>query len=162
MTTGIRWLIRRDMPEVMAIEKASYGRPWTEDEFVHCLRQRNCIGMVLEHDDAIIGFMVYELHKNNINVINLAVKPEFRRQGFGKMMIDKLIGKLSSVRRTSIVFVVRDTNLDAQLFLRSSGFIATSVFRQYYRVEDETDFDDAYIMKYVLSDVMADDFDYSR
>lgn len=42
----IRWLIRRDMPEVMEIEKRSYEFPWTEEEFLTCLRQRNCIGTV--------------------------------------------------------------------------------------------------------------------
>ena len=40
----IRWLIRRDMPEVMEIENRSFEFPWVEDEFLACLRQRNCIG----------------------------------------------------------------------------------------------------------------------
>lgn len=157
MTTGIRWMIRRDTPEVMAIERASFEHSWAEEDLIRCLRQRNCIGMVLEHDESIVGFMIYELHKNTINVINFAVKPEFRRQGFGKMMIDKLISKLSAIRRTSIVFEVRDTLLDAQLFLRSCGFVATSVSRQHYLHQDETDFSDAYIMKYIIKDDLVPD-----
>ena len=42
--THIRWMIRRDMPEVLAIEAASFEFPWLEDDFIRCLRQRNCIG----------------------------------------------------------------------------------------------------------------------
>src|SRR5690348_2779098 len=42
----IRWMIRRDMPEVMRTERASFEYSWTEDDFLRCLRQRNCIGMV--------------------------------------------------------------------------------------------------------------------
>ncbi len=57
-------MIRRDMPEVMRTERASFEYSWTEDDFLRCLRQRNCIGMVAEHGDSIIGFMIYELHKN--------------------------------------------------------------------------------------------------
>ena len=42
--TQIRWLIRRDMDEVLSIEQGSFEYPWTEEEFLCCLRQRNCIG----------------------------------------------------------------------------------------------------------------------
>ena len=53
-------MIRRDMPEVLAIEGESFEFPWLEDDFIHCLRQRNCIGMVAEHEDRVVGFMIYE------------------------------------------------------------------------------------------------------
>ncbi len=62
----IRWMIRRDMPEILGIEDRSFEFPWLEEDFIRCLRQRNCIGMVAEHDDRIVGFMIYELHKNRI------------------------------------------------------------------------------------------------
>jgi len=38
----IRWLIRRDMTEVLEIENASFEYTWNEEDFLHCLRQRNC------------------------------------------------------------------------------------------------------------------------
>ena len=57
----IRWLIRRDMDAVLEIESASFEFPWTEDEFINCLRQRDCIGMVAEYAEQVVGFMVYEL-----------------------------------------------------------------------------------------------------
>ncbi len=47
----IRWMIRRDMPEVLAIEATSFEFPWLDDDFVRTLRRRNCIGMVAEHED---------------------------------------------------------------------------------------------------------------
>ena len=59
----IRWMIRRDYAEVLAIEARGFEFPWCEDDFIRCLRQRNCIGMVAERDDRVAGFMVYELHK---------------------------------------------------------------------------------------------------
>ena len=72
----IRWMIRRDMPEVLAIEGESFEFPWLEDDFIRCLRQRNCIGMVAEHEDRVVGFMIYELHKTRIHVLNFAVADE--------------------------------------------------------------------------------------
>ena len=140
----IRWMIRRDMPSVLAIEESSFEFPWSEEEFIRCLRQRNCIGMVAERDDEVVGFMIYELHKNRLHLLNFAVDPELRRTEVGRSMIDKLVSKLSMDRRNRIVLEVRETNLDAQLFFRQLGFRAVSVLRDYY--EDTTE--DAYVMQY--------------
>lgn len=140
----IRWMIRRDMREVLLIEGNSFEFPWTEEDFIRCLRQRNCIGMVAEHGDRVIGFMIYELHKNRLHILNFAVADDHRRVGIGNQMLEKLIGKLSSQRRTRITLEVRETNLAAQLFFKDKGFLAVSVLRDYYDDSPE----DAYVMQY--------------
>ncbi len=140
----IRWMIRRDMPEVLAIERESFEFPWFEEDFIRCLRQRNCIGMVAEYEDRVVGFMIYELHKNRIHVLNFAAAPEYRRQGVGSQMAAKLIAKLSPQRRTRVTLEVRETNLAAQLFFRENGFRAVSVLRNFYADSPE----DAYMMQY--------------
>jgi ribosomal-protein-alanine N-acetyltransferase len=140
----VRWMIRRDMPETLAIEAASFEFPWLEDDFIRCLRQRNCIGMTAEHDEHVVGFMIYELNKNRIQLLNFAVLPEMRRQGIGTQIIRKLIGKISRQNRTRILLELRETNLAAQLFFRKNGFWAISVLRDYYEETPE----DAYLMQY--------------
>jgi [ribosomal protein S18]-alanine N-acetyltransferase len=140
----IRWMIRRDMPEVLDTECASFEFPWLEDDFVRCLRQRNCIGMVAEHEDRVAGFMIYELQKTRIHVLNFAVAPNYRRRGVGSQMIAKLIAKLSAQRRNRVTLEVRETNLAAQLFFRENGFRAVSVMRNYYADSPE----DAYLMQF--------------
>jgi ribosomal-protein-alanine N-acetyltransferase len=140
----IRWMIRRDMCEVLHIEGGSFEFPWTEDDFVNCLRQRNCIGMVAEHDDQVVGFMIYELHKSRLHIINFAVARGYRRRGAGSQMLQKLMGKLSHQRRNKILLEVRETNLPAQLFFKGNNFRAVSVLRDFY--DDTTE--DAYLMQY--------------
>jgi ribosomal-protein-alanine N-acetyltransferase len=140
----IRWMIRRDMAEVLEIESDGFEFPWCEDDFIRCLRQRNCIGMVAEVDDRVVGFMIYELHKTRLHLLNFAVARPFRRQGVGTQMLAKLIAKLSIQRRTRILLEVRETNLAAQLFFRQMAFRAVSVLRDFY--EDTTE--DAYLMQY--------------
>jgi len=142
--THIRWMIRRDMPEVLAIESDSFEFPWCENDFLRCLRQRNCIGMVAERDNKVVGFMIYELHKSRLHILNFAVSSRYRRHGVGTQMISKLVGKLSTERRNRILLEVRETNLAAQLFFRSSGFRAVSVLRQFYEDTPE----DAYLMQF--------------
>jgi len=143
----VRWLIKRDMDEVLAIDKASFEFPWTEEEFLCCLRQRNCIGTVAELDYEIVGFMIYEIHQSMLRILNLAVAPNLRRQGVGSQMVQRLIDKLSQQRRREIVLEVRETNLDAQLFFAEKGFRAQRILRDHY--EETTE--DAYYMRYSIA-----------
>lgn len=143
----IRWMIRRDMSETLAIEMASFGQPWYEEDFIRCLRQRNCIGMVAEYREEIVGFMIYELHKTRLVVLNFAVHPQYRRCKVGTAMIEKLLDKLHPDRRVKITLCVRETNLPAQLFFKKFGFRATQVLRDYY--DDYVE--DAYLMSHEIT-----------
>ena len=164
----MRWMIRRDMPEVLDIEEESFEFPWSEENFIRCLRNRSCIGMVCErsidgdkgdetgsrrgyYEDYIAGFMVYELHKRRINLLDFAVGGEYRRQQVGTDMIGKLKRKIGPQRNENIMLNVRETNLAAQLFFREQGFRAVSVFRNFYKETSE----DAYSMEYRLSRVVV-------
>ena len=151
----IRWMIRRDMPEVLQIEQDSFDYSWTEEDFLRCLRQRNCIGMVAEHDDRVVGFMIYELHKNKLHILNFAVHPSARRLGIGGQMVAKLVNKLSTHRRQKISLAVRETNLAAQLFFRSQEFKAVKVLRDYYEDSGE----DAFLMQYRFAGDTSEDED---
>src|SRR6516225_4776269 len=151
----IRWMIRRDMPEVLQTEQLSFEYAWTEEDFLRCLRQRNCIGMVAEQGEKVVGFMIYELHKAKLHILNFAVHPSWRRSGVGNQMVSKLISKLSSHRRTRITLEVRETNLVAQLFFQKQGFKALRVLRAFYEDSGE----DAYLLQYRLADDTGDDFE---
>lgn len=144
----IRWMIRRDMESVLNVEQLSFEFPWAEEDFVRCLRQRECTGMVAEYNDEVIGHMVYELHKTSIHLLNFAVHPAFRNRGVGLTMVEKLTSKLSAeTGRNRIMLEVRETNVDAQLFFKRHGFFAIAVLRDFY--EDTSE--DAYLMQYKLN-----------
>jgi len=142
----IRWMVRRDYPEVYRIESTSFEFPWSDDDFLDHLRQRNCIGMVSEYRHKIIGYMVYELHRSRLNIVRFAVHPKFRRQRVGWAMIERLRDKLIQQERHELLVEVRERNLDAQQFFRSQGFKAESILREHYEDTDE----DCYVMQYKL------------
>jgi ribosomal-protein-alanine N-acetyltransferase len=66
-------------------------------------------------------------------------------------MVAKLVGKLSSHRRTRIALHVRESSLSAQLFFRVQGFRAAEVVREYF--EDTAE--DAYVMQYLFDEVVT-------
>ncbi|MFA7254092.1 MAG: GNAT family N-acetyltransferase [Patescibacteria group bacterium] len=125
----IRWMLRRDMPEVLAIERTEFEFPWSEDDFVRSLRQTCCIGMVAEWDNHAVAYMVYELYRTRICLLNLCVMRPMQRRGIGRAMMDKLKAKLSLQRRRRIAVDVREKNLDAHLFFRQMGFRAEEILR---------------------------------
>ena len=140
----IRWMDDADLPEVLAIEADSFGSPWREEEFIRCREQRNCIDMVAEHEDRVVGFMIYKLNKTRIQLLNLATAADCLRMGVASQMLSKLTGKLSAKRRTQIIVKVSETSLLAQLFFRNAGFRVVSILRDQY--EETTE--DTYTMRY--------------
>lgn len=167
MNVYLRWMIRRDMPEVLDIERASaFEYPWPEEQFIRCLRQRNCIGMVVDicrtcgrptdrncgrchgHELQVVGFMIYELHKRRLDVLNFAVHPELRRQGIGRAMLHTLRSKLSANRRWELRWHVAEPNLAGQLFLRHHGFRACGIVREHY--DRAGDWANAIDMRYLV------------
>ena len=133
----VRWMIRRDMPAVLYIEQVSFEFPWSEADFIRCLRQRNTIGFVAERAEEVVGLSIYSLHSNRIALLNFAVDPWHRRRGVGRAMIDNLTGKLSAERRRRIGVTIRERNLPGQLFLQAMGFRASQIVRAPYEDTDE-------------------------
>jgi ribosomal-protein-alanine N-acetyltransferase len=78
--------------------------------------------------------------------LNFAVRPDRRRQGVGTQMVDKLVGKLSSHRRTALEVMTSDRNLAAHLFWRAQGFRCEGIDPTYY----ERDGDAGYCFAYRL------------
>lgn len=119
----IRWMIRRDMPEVIAIESDGFEPPWTEENFIVRLCQRNCIGRVAEYDNRVVGFMIYELYQDRIRLLNFAVAGDYRRFGVGTQMAKELINRLQD-RRTMITLMAVEKKIpDPCLsFFEKQGF----------------------------------------
>jgi ribosomal-protein-alanine N-acetyltransferase len=131
------------MPEVIAIEQAAHEWPWAEEEMMKVLRRRNCWTIVAEHNDLVVGFAIYRVRASEIRVLDLAVHPSYRRRQIGHQMVSKLIARQCLVPK-SLIVLVRETNLIAQLFFRNAEFRAEEILRGFYKDTGE----DAYLMEY--------------
>lgn len=118
----IRWMTREDLPRVLAIERESYAHPWEDDAFVGRLCRRNIIGHVAELGENVAGFMIFQLHRTGIELLNLAVAPHLRRQRIGTRLIEALKRKLSPYRRRYLAVALRERTPSAETFLLTCGF----------------------------------------
>ena len=159
ITPLMQWMIKRDMPQVLAIEDYTCAFPWSNKDFTKTLHERTCIGIIGEHDGKVVGFMVYDLSVRKISVLKLSVHRDFRRRGVGTAMVKRLIGRLNIERRTRIILPVRETNLASQLFLRKLGFASVSILKDYY---NEFTTEDAYLFQYRISEHETEEITSNR
>lgn len=147
----VRWMISRDMAEVLQIEATSFSAAdrWGEETFLRCLRDRNTVGLVAEHGDEVLGFAVYRLCGGHVRLAKLAVRADCRRRQVGAQMIAKIATRLS-LQRPVMRLDVCETSLGAQLFFKRLGFRATKTLRGRYDGER-----DAYVMEYRMEECDA-------
>jgi ribosomal-protein-alanine N-acetyltransferase len=151
--TKIRWLTKRDQDEVLDISKLSFEYPMPRAELLAKLRRRNCIAMVAEDDHGrVSGYMIYCLERRTMTLEELAVHPDDRRQGVGRLMMEKLQSKLLG-KRVKIVTMVRESNLNAQLFFKSMGFDCTEQRKNFYDCSTE----DAYQFEHCTTEEVCED-----
>lgn len=132
----IRWMLRRDMYDIVDIERASFTSPWSVEEFVECLRKKNNIGIVAEHNKRVVSFLIYGLYDKYIEITNVATHPIYRNQGIATALITKIIDKLHPQRRTSIKINIAESNLSTQLFFQHLDFIAIDILSNTDNKED--------------------------
>ena len=121
----LRWMIRRDDDEIIQINTQSGLPTMTADSLLKWAKKSNSIGMVAAVNWRVVGFILYELHRDLLTIERVAVAPSDRRCGIGAALIDRLISKLHNQRRKSLTINCDLGNLGGLQFLRRNGFIAT-------------------------------------
>lgn len=137
-------MLDADSPAVVAIERACTAPPWSEADFLAALRRPYHGAYVAVEDGKILGFWVQELTPGTVHIKRLAVHPAFRRLGVGRQMVVAITGRLAPGGRTRATATVPETELVAQVFLRSCGFLWTETIR------GEGGGRDSYIFQYVI------------
>lgn len=142
---SIDWWKRCHMKQVLELERLAHGkRAESEEYFLELLREDTVIGCVALKAGEVVGFMIYELFKNRIDIIHFEVHPEWRRCSIGTQMFRNLIIKCQAKGRTAITWKVSDRNLIVQLFLRQIGAKCTKLIRNFF----ENTGDDALLFEY--------------
>jgi ribosomal protein S18 acetylase RimI-like enzyme len=158
-----------DLPQVLTVENQTSAPRWTWQTFLRTFQELGGVGRVIEIGDRIAAFMVYRATREpveidvsrlrkllgtffpwtaiawtggplRIDLLNLAVAPNWQRQGLGRRLLSEL-DELLHHPDDAVHALVPETNLGMQLFLRHEGYRATRVLRDYYGGED------AYLME---------------
>lgn len=134
----IRQAERADLRAVCAIARlAPEAAQWSETALESLLGAGGEIRLMMRNG-TITGFLVSRQAADEMEILNLAVLPEFRRNGLGRQLVEDAL--LIARRRgaKSAHLEVRSSNRLAIAFYRVCGFRASGRRESYYRdpVED--------------------------
>jgi ribosomal-protein-alanine N-acetyltransferase len=139
----LRRVEKCDLRAIVRIEQASFDYPQLEEDIASLLLQDCYHGLAAIHGTRLVGYMFYARLHGWIELDAIAVAEPYRRSGVGWALASRLPGMIDAECR-SVRSLVRETNLEGQLFLRSLGFFATRVLDNYWHEYDES----AYEMRY--------------
>jgi [ribosomal protein S18]-alanine N-acetyltransferase len=122
----------RDVEDILAIQIASPEiAHWTPEDY-ESLSVVGMTGWVAEWDGAIAGFLVARQMGHEIEVLNIAVRPDRRRRGVGDALIRLVFTWAKSLEARKIFLEVRASNLIALRFYERHGFEETGRRPRYY------------------------------
>lgn len=133
----IRWMLRRDMPAVLAIEQQCFPFPWDRIRFLMELKTRWKFGLVAENAERILGYAVYAYLPDGIEIRNLAVHPKYHAQGVGAAIMAKLKSKLADQSRRQLLATIWERNADALRWFAQQGFVASGLEHAPYVDNDD-------------------------
>jgi [ribosomal protein S18]-alanine N-acetyltransferase len=120
--------IFRQSPQAGALTKDSYERlpEWAGP-----------LVLVSERAGEVTGFFIGREAANEAEMLNLAVMPEYRRQGDGAALVSAGLEEMRSRGVQSVFLEVRESNLGAIAFYESLGFSKIGRRKIYYRDPEE-------------------------
>lgn len=130
----------RHLPDIIRIERESFGLPWTETMFLTELGMpRSWTRVAVAPEGTVVGYIVCRKAAGAWHIMDLAVDGSWRRVGVGGRLLDDF---LQDVRGDECVLEVRPGNPAARSLYCSRGFVEQSRRPGYYRDTGE----DALIM----------------
>lgn len=129
----------------LEIESENSEKFWGKKTFYQFLSKKFIKGYVAVKLNTLVGFIVYACGDKNLQILNLGVHKKHQKKGIGSLLVDRV------KKRTCGKYItcnVRESNLNAQLFLKKRNFIATKVLKNYYVDESTKETENAYKFKY--------------
>lgn len=120
-----------DLRQLEAIENATQPAPWTDRIFKDCFRA-GYIGLVLELEGKVVGFLILSIRGNESHLLNLAVDPGFQHRGLGSQLLRQALALTDQVGALIIYLEVRESNQHAIALYQKMGFMHVGTRENYY------------------------------
>lgn len=117
---------------VFEVSNLSLEESWNIDSIEKELSNKLAKYLVALHGDKVIGFVGMWIVFNEGDITNVAVHPDYRKQGVGNLLIDNLITLCKENNINSLTLEVRESNIPAQSLYKKHGFKEEGVRKNFY------------------------------
>ncbi|MBE6876491.1 MAG: ribosomal-protein-alanine N-acetyltransferase [Ruminococcus sp.] len=90
--------------------------------------------VALDENQNVVSFLTASCILDTADLTNIAVAPEYRRQGIAGMLLKELCARIGKV---SLFLEVRESNLPAREFYQKHGFEQVGIRKNFYQHPDE-------------------------
>ena len=140
----VRAAAERDLGAIHAIERASFGDPWSLEGFRDLLdHPRAKLEVAVGAGDEVLGYAVAWYVADESEIANIAVAPHARRRGVGALLLDRILHAAAAFGAKTVFLEVRESNASARKLYEARQFEVAGRRAKYYQKPDE----DALIMR---------------
>ena len=119
--------------QIAQLERRCFSDPWSENSIRSELTGRLSLWVVALDGDTVAGYVGSQSVLGESDMMNVAVAPEYRRQGIAQALILELIRRLAQQGNHSLMLEVRASNAPAIALYEKLGFARVGSRPNYYR-----------------------------
>lgn len=125
------------VPQVAALERACFSRPWSEESLQAELWNDSAVVIVAEGEDgSVLGYAGLQTVLDEGYINNVAVDEKFRRQGIADELIKAFV-RFGEANLAFLTLEVRASNAPAIALYAKHGFTEAGRRKNYYEAPQE-------------------------
>ncbi|MDP7981323.1 ribosomal protein S18-alanine N-acetyltransferase [Bacillus multifaciens] len=133
MNITFRNMKEKDIPQIVAIEEASFATPWTAEAFERELNMNEYAHyVVLETEEGIMGYCGLWMILDESHITNIAILPKYRGLKLGVALLQEVMNKARAFGAKTMTLEVRVSNEVAKKLYRKFGFQNGGIRKRYY------------------------------
>ena len=121
------------VPQVAALEKRCFSAPWSENSVAGELNNPLSLWLVAMDGDCLAGYVGSQSVMGETDMMNIAVDPNYRRQGIAAALVEELVRQLKAKGNYCLTLEVRASNDAAIKLYEKLGFSQIGRRPNYYR-----------------------------
>ncbi len=121
-----------DIEDVIAVEQTAFPFPWTRGNFLDSLANGYDAWVLRDNEARLAGYFLLMPAVDEQHMLNITVRPDLQGQGYGRLLLDKVIERSRKAGMQSILLEVRPSNQRALAVYVHAGFTQIGVRKNYY------------------------------
>lgn len=133
---GAKYLIyelgQSDIDELIELEKKCFAYHWTREQFELGLDRKAYKTLGIRHQGKLVGYIAFSLIQDEMEILNLAIHPDWRRCGGGEALLEAAFSVCRDLGIAKSFLDVKQSNRAAIGLYSKFGYVQIGVRKRYY------------------------------